>query len=65
MTDGLREFICKHCGHTVVVNPNLPDDYTPAVCKQCYDRIERPKHERFERELITKVQALLRPFLGG
>jgi DNA-directed RNA polymerase subunit RPC12/RpoP len=31
----LREFVCKYCGHSVVVRPDLPDDYTPNVCGTC------------------------------
>lgn len=37
MTHKLREFVCKKCGHSVVVNPKLPADYTPNVCTPCYN----------------------------
>ena len=44
--DGLREFTCTKCGHTVVVNPKLPPGYTPTVCTPCYDNIVIPEHRR-------------------
>lgn len=47
----IMEFVCKHCGHTVVVNPKLPSNYTPNVCTPCWDKIEKPKHDRAMREI--------------
>jgi DNA-directed RNA polymerase subunit RPC12/RpoP len=47
----LREFECKHCGHVVVVNPNLPADYTPTVCTSCWEAFEKPKVDRITREV--------------
>ena len=47
----LREFECKHCGHMVVVNPNLPADYTPNVCTPCWETFERPKIDRIGKEV--------------
>ena len=34
----MREFVCRECGNTVVVNPGLPADYTPNTCSPCYDK---------------------------
>ncbi len=42
----LREFVCRYCGHTVVVNPKLPPDYTPNVCTPCWNVHCRPEHEK-------------------
>lgn len=58
MTYELRTFVCKHCGHEVVRNPNLPPDAKPSVCGTCWENIERPKAERGARELFLKLENL-------
>lgn len=35
----IREFVCQHCGHTVVVRPELSKDYVPNTCTPCWDKI--------------------------
>ena len=34
----LREFVCVHCGHKVVVRAELPKDYMPNVCTPCWEK---------------------------
>lgn len=60
----LREFVCKHCGHSVVVKPNLPKDYTPNVCSVCWDNIVVPKHEAWKRNIAQKLMELQRLLTG-
>jgi DNA-directed RNA polymerase subunit RPC12/RpoP len=55
----LREFTCIHCGHTIIVNPKLPKNYTPSVCTPCFDRIVVPKMEENERQLMASMQKFL------
>lgn len=55
----LREFVCNECGHTVVVNPNLPADYTPTVCCQCYDQVVMPRAELRAQKSMAKLLGLL------
>lgn len=52
----LREFKCKECGHMVVVNPELPADYTPDICKQCVHEVIEPRERA---ETMRNVQQLL------
>lgn len=42
----LREFQCKECGHIVVVHPDLPADYTPSICCQCWNAGEPERQAR-------------------
>jgi DNA-directed RNA polymerase subunit RPC12/RpoP len=51
----IREFVCDECGHKVVVNPQLPADYTPNICTPCYDKIFKPRHDRKTMELFAKL----------
>lgn len=52
----LREFVCVECRHTVVVNPNLPPDYEPKMCMDCYERIEAPRQRQFMMKLFAGLQ---------
>lgn len=54
----LRTFVCKHCGHEVVVNPKLPPNYTPNVCTPCFDAFERPRHEKAMRNAFRGIEQL-------
>ena len=56
----LREFVCKHCGHSVVVNPKLPDDYLPNTCTPCWEKIDKPRHDRAMREIFFGLENLLK-----
>lgn len=56
----LREFVCKECGHKVVVNPKLPEEYTPTVCTPCYENIVLPKLIENEKKIFQKTTALLK-----
>lgn len=55
----LREFICKHCAHTVVVKPGLPPDYEPNICCECWDEIEAPKQRAWEQKFAKELRNLL------
>ena len=59
----LRTFVCKYCGHEVVVKPDLPADYTPNVCTPCYEAqgLAR-KDAEFKRELFGKMNELFKVF---
>lgn len=52
----LREFVCKECKHTVVVNPKLPADYKPQICTECYNKIEGPRQQQFMTKLFADIQ---------
>jgi hypothetical protein len=56
----LREFVCTECGHKVVVNPQLPPDYEPTICCECYDRVVRPKMDVMDRKIAIEMQKLAR-----
>jgi len=57
----IREFVCKYCGHTLVVNPNFPKDELPTTCTPCYDKIVKPKSEHLMREFTLWVKRLAEP----
>jgi hypothetical protein len=55
----LREFVCKGCGHKVVVHPCLPYDYTPNLCCECWEHGE-PKRQAETVRIVIKTLELLR-----
>jgi hypothetical protein len=59
----IREFICSKCGHTVVVNPNLPADYIPNICTLCWDAGEAERQTR-QLALFTRFDELLKKLDG-
>jgi hypothetical protein len=54
----LREFVCKDCGHKVVVHPRLPLHYTPNLCCECYERGE-PQRQALSIKIMKKVLDLM------
>jgi hypothetical protein len=56
----LREFVCKYCGHTVVVHPNYLKDELPNWCKQCWEQVVAPKMAQRGRELVEGLERLLK-----
>lgn len=54
----LREFVCKSCGHKVVVNPNLPADYTPNICTPCFERTSAEARAEIFSGLMEFVELL-------
>ncbi len=60
MTEELPTFICKYCGHEVVVHPKLRDQpEKPSVCTPCWDKIVKPDFERRQRELMLGLAAFM------
>jgi hypothetical protein len=55
----LREFVCKECGHKVVVHPRLPLDYTPNICCECYEH-GQPKRRDAEARIFNKAVEIMR-----
>ncbi len=55
----LREFVCKHCGHKVVVNPKLPPDANPNCCTPCWEKIVKPGIGRHMDDLMTDMGQFL------
>jgi hypothetical protein len=55
-----------------VVNPNLPPDYEPKICMECYERTEKPKQAEFMMKLFAglsdisdKLKSVARSFGGA
>lgn len=55
----LREFVCVHCQHTVVVHPGLPKDYTPSCCMQCWETVVEPRQKELDQKLFVKTLELM------
>jgi hypothetical protein len=49
----LREFVCKQCGHTVVVKPNLPADYMPNICTPCLEMGESGRQRKMAEMMLA------------
>jgi hypothetical protein len=54
----LREFVCRHCGHKIVVHPDFPPDEVPTCCIHCYDAVVRPGAERIMRDVQLFLRSL-------
>ena len=55
----LRTFVCKHCGHEVVVNPKLPRDAQPECCAPCWEKVVKPRLDRKGIELMSSLTRFL------
>lgn len=55
----LREFVCKNCGHKVVINPALPADYVPNICRECWQRGESQRRAQ-QSALVGRIGDFLR-----
>ena len=50
----VRTFICLHCNKETVVHPELPQDFTPTVCRRCWYEIEEPRQKE-QLKLLSKA----------
>jgi len=52
----IRTYVCEHCKHEIVIDPKLPLDFIPRICKQCTQQLEYKDRKPVDiNEMLDKM----------